>query len=75
VAGHGEDASLCRGALRRRGADFRPCLYVEEALAQVNWETIALIFGMFSIVAALSESGFFEWLALGRRAEASLRRR
>ncbi|HVO33146.1 MAG TPA: SLC13 family permease [Elusimicrobiota bacterium] len=37
---------------------------LEEALAQVNWQTIALIFGMFTIVAALSESGFFNWLAL-----------
>jgi Na+/H+ antiporter NhaD/arsenite permease-like protein len=37
---------------------------LEEALAQVNWDTIALIFGMFTIVAALSESGFFNWLAL-----------
>ena len=37
---------------------------LEEALAQVNWQTIALIFGMFSIVAALSEAGFFNWLAL-----------
>ncbi|MBI3292979.1 MAG: hypothetical protein HYZ73_09280 [Elusimicrobia bacterium] len=37
---------------------------LDEALRQVNWDTIALIFGMFTIVAALSESGFFNWLAL-----------
>lgn len=37
---------------------------LDEALRQVNWDTIALIFGMFCIVAALSESGFFDWMAL-----------
>ena len=35
-----------------------------EALRQVNWDTITLILGLFIIVAALSESGFFNWLAL-----------
>lgn len=37
---------------------------LEEAFQWVNWQTIALIFGMFTMVAALSESGFFNWLAL-----------
>ncbi len=39
-------------------------LTLPEALAQVNWQMIALLLGMFTIVAALSESGFFNWLAL-----------
>jgi Na+/H+ antiporter NhaD/arsenite permease-like protein len=32
-----------------------------EALRQINWQTIALIVGMFLIVEALLESGFFHW--------------
>jgi Na+/H+ antiporter NhaD/arsenite permease-like protein len=30
----------------------------------IEWETLGLIFGMFILVAALSESGFFRWLGL-----------
>jgi len=29
-----------------------------------NWEALGLIFGMFTLVAALRESGFFRWLGL-----------
>ena len=35
-----------------------------EAIGFVSWDTIGLLFGMFCIVAALSESGFFSYLAL-----------
>jgi Na+/H+ antiporter NhaD/arsenite permease-like protein len=35
-----------------------------EAIAAVHWNAIGLIFGMFIIVAALSESGFFRWIGL-----------
>lgn len=52
--------ALCSAALMIVAKIFT----LEEALAQVNWQTITLIFGMFTIVAALSESGFFNWLAL-----------
>jgi len=37
---------------------------LQEALQQVNWDTIALVFGMFCIVSALAEAGFFEWMGL-----------
>lgn len=37
---------------------------VEEAVGYISWDTIGLIFGMFLIVAALSEAGFFTYLAL-----------
>lgn len=37
---------------------------LREAVGFINWETIGLLFGMFCIVAALSESGFFTFLAL-----------
>jgi len=37
---------------------------LKEAIGFINWETIGLLFGMFCIVAALSESGFFTFLAL-----------
>lgn len=37
---------------------------LKEAIGFINWETIGLLFGMFCIVAALSESGFFTYLAL-----------
>jgi Na+/H+ antiporter NhaD/arsenite permease-like protein len=37
---------------------------LKEAVGFINWETIGLLFGMFCIVAALSESGFFTFLAL-----------
>lgn len=30
----------------------------------VHWETLGLLFGMFVLVTALSEAGFFSWLAL-----------
>ncbi len=37
---------------------------ISEAMAFVSWETIGLLFGMFSLVAILSEAGFFQFLAL-----------
>ena len=37
---------------------------LNEAIDFVNWETIGLLFGMFIIVTALSEAGFFTYLAL-----------
>ena len=37
---------------------------LSEAIGFVNWETIGLLFGMFIIVTALSEAGFFTYLAL-----------
>ena len=37
---------------------------LNEAIGFVNWETIGLLFGMFIIVTALSEAGFFTYLAL-----------
>ena len=30
----------------------------------VSWETLGLLFGMFTLVLALTESGFFRWLGL-----------
>lgn len=40
-------------------------LSLEEAVkTYVHWETVGLLFGMFLIVATLSEAGFFAWLAL-----------
>lgn len=36
----------------------------EQAIAAVHWEALGLIFGMFILVAALSESGFFRWIGL-----------
>jgi Na+/H+ antiporter NhaD/arsenite permease-like protein len=39
-------------------------LTIEEAVHFVAWEALGLIFGMFILVAALSESGFFRWLGL-----------
>jgi len=35
-----------------------------QAIAAIHWEAIGLIFGMFVLVAALSESGFFRWIGL-----------
>ncbi|HSV42206.1 MAG TPA: SLC13 family permease, partial [Methanomassiliicoccales archaeon] len=35
-----------------------------EAIASIHWNAIGLIFGMFILVAALSESGFFRWIGL-----------
>jgi Na+/H+ antiporter NhaD/arsenite permease-like protein len=37
---------------------------LNEAISFINWETIGLLFGMFIIVTALSEAGFFTYLAL-----------
>ncbi len=37
---------------------------IDEAIGFVNWETIGLLFGMFIIVTALSQAGFFTYLAL-----------
>jgi Na+/H+ antiporter NhaD/arsenite permease-like protein len=37
---------------------------INEAVGFINWETIGLLFGMFIIVAALSDAGFFTFLAL-----------
>ena len=37
---------------------------IKEAMTYVSWETIGLLFGMFSLVAMLSEAGFFQFLAL-----------
>ncbi len=39
-------------------------LSISEAMEFVSWETIGLLFGMFSLVAILSEAGFFQFLAL-----------
>ena len=39
-------------------------LDISEAMTFVSWETIGLLFGMFSLVAILSEAGFFQFLAL-----------
>lgn len=37
---------------------------INEAVSFISWETIGLLFGMFIIVAALSDAGFFTFLAL-----------
>ena len=34
---------------------------INEAISYVNWDTIGLLFGMFIIVAALSDAGFFSY--------------
>jgi len=39
-------------------------LSLDEAVLFVNWEALGLIFGMFVLVAALVESGFFRWIGL-----------
>jgi Na+/H+ antiporter NhaD/arsenite permease-like protein len=39
-------------------------LTLNEAINYISWETIGLLFGMFLIVTALSEAGFFTYLAL-----------
>ncbi len=36
----------------------------DEALSYVNWETLGLLTGMFTLVGILSEAGFFHWLAM-----------
>jgi len=37
---------------------------INEAIGFISWETIGLLFGMFIIVAALSDAGFFTFIAL-----------
>ena len=37
-------------------------LTIPEAVVYVDWEALGLIFGMFVLVAALTESGFFRWV-------------
>lgn len=37
---------------------------INEAVGFISWETIGLLFGMFIIVSALSDAGFFKFLAL-----------
>ena len=37
---------------------------LQESISYIHWETIGLLFGMFIIVTALSQSGFFTYLAL-----------
>jgi Na+/H+ antiporter NhaD/arsenite permease-like protein len=39
-------------------------LTVEEAVAVVSWEALGLIFGMFILISALSDSGFFRWIGI-----------
>ena len=36
----------------------------DEALTYINWETIGLLAGMFTLVSILTEAGFFYWLAM-----------
>lgn len=36
----------------------------KEVIGYVHWEALGLIFGMFILVAALKESGFFRWIGL-----------
>jgi Na+/H+ antiporter NhaD/arsenite permease-like protein len=35
-----------------------------EAFTYINWETLGLLAGMFTLVAILNEAGFFTWLAM-----------
>ena len=35
-----------------------------EAFAYINWETLGLLAGMFTLVSILQEAGFFSWLAM-----------
>jgi Na+/H+ antiporter NhaD/arsenite permease-like protein len=37
---------------------------INEAINFISWDTIGLLFGMFIIVSALSDAGFFKFLAL-----------
>lgn len=39
-------------------------LTLEEAIGYISWDTIGLLFGIFIILSALSDSGFFSFLAL-----------
>ena len=36
----------------------------EAVTTYIHWETVGLLFGMFTIIAVLSEAGFFSWMAL-----------
>ncbi|MBU0684621.1 MAG: ArsB/NhaD family transporter [Thermoplasmatota archaeon] len=36
----------------------------KEVIQYIHWEALGLIFGMFVLVAALKESGFFRWIGL-----------
>src|SRR5215212_229012 len=35
-----------------------------EAISYINWETLGLLAGMFTLVSILQEAGFFSWLAM-----------
>ena len=35
-----------------------------EAFSYINWETLGLLAGMFTLVSILQEAGFFTWLAM-----------
>ena len=35
-----------------------------EAFGYINWETLGLLAGMFTLVSILQEAGFFTWLAM-----------
>lgn len=35
-----------------------------EAFSYINWETLGLLAGMFTLVSILEEAGFFKWLAM-----------
>ncbi len=37
---------------------------IQEAVSYISWETLGLLFGMFIIIGSLSDSGFFNFLAL-----------
>lgn len=43
---------------------FFGVLDIEEAMSYVSWETIGLLFGMFILVAVLTEAGLFSFLAI-----------
>ncbi|MBK7448669.1 MAG: anion permease [Anaerolineales bacterium] len=36
----------------------------KEAFGYINWETLGLLAGMFTLVSILEEAGFFKWLAM-----------
>lgn len=43
---------------------FFGVLTPSDALTYINWETLGLIAGMFTLVAILVQAGFFTWLAM-----------
>jgi len=65
-------AAIISEKINRTVAAFTGALFLilfkvftlNESIGFVNWETIGLLFGMFIIVTALSEAGFFTYLAL-----------